>query len=519
MTQEQALNILKSGDNVFLTGAAGSGKTYVLNQYISYLRSHGVAVAVTASTGIAATHLNGTTIHSWSGMGINDTLTDQEIKGLSRNARTAKRISTPAVLIIDEVSMLDASRLQLVNRITRYFRSSFAPFGGLQVVVSGDFFQLPPVYKGQGEEGKMAFQGTGWQDLAPTICYLSEQHRQEDDAYLAVLNAIRDNAVDEGTYALLEERFQAEIPHAKPARLFPHNFNVDSKNDKELDQLAGKTEVFEMTSSGNKKVSQALIKSCLAPERLVVKKEAVVMFVKNNFERKVVNGTMGIIEDFDSATGYPVVRLKDGRRVVAIPDSWHVQDDSGKILAQITQIPLRLAWAITIHKSQGMSLDAAEIDLSRAFSPGMGYVALSRVRSLSGLRLLGFNNTALQVHDLVSQVDAGFKELSAIKAREVEAKDKGLLKSEHEKFLKNSGGQLAPKKEKFEEKNKKEKSTYLTDIRKKYSNAYTPWKEGDDELLTTMFQSGIAREKIGEFFKRQPGSITMRLKKLGLIEE
>lgn len=509
MTQETALNILKSGRNVFLTGAAGSGKTYVLNQYISYLRRHDVSVAVTASTGIAATHLNGTTIHSWCGMGIHDSLLDENIKKLAHNKRLANRVNSAKVLVIDEVSMLDAARLQLINSITRRLRSSQEPFGGLQVVVCGDFFQLPPIQKQGADQSQMAFAGTGWQELDPAICYLSEQHRQEDDQYLAVLNAIRSGDLNDEVYALLEQRLHAPIDHVKPARLFPHNFNVDTKNDAELNNIQGPIKSFAMTSSGNKKLVEGLIKSCLAPEKLTLKKNATVMFVKNDFEHKVVNGTMGLVIGFDAERGYPIVKTKTGQ-VFAEPASWHIENDDGKPLAQITQIPLRLAWAITIHKSQGMSLDAAEIDLSRAFSPGMGYVALSRVRSLAGLRLLGFNNMALQVHDLVSGIDSQFKSESQINAQAVQKTDPHELQHQHQDFIRRAGGKLEPQ---------EQKTSKLAALRQKYAKAYMPWNQEEDSLLESMFKSDIATAKMAEFFKRQPGAITARLKKLGLIEE
>ena len=158
MRQSSALNILKTGKNVFLTGSAGSGKTYTLNQYIHYLRARRVPVAVTASTGIAATHMNGITIHSWSGIGIKDELTERDLSNLARKQFLADRLKDTAVLIIDEISMLHAKQLNLVNQVLKHVRKNDNPFGGIQVVVAGDFFQLPPIgSKGESNRDKFAF--------------------------------------------------------------------------------------------------------------------------------------------------------------------------------------------------------------------------------------------------------------------------------------------------------------------------------------------------------------------------
>ena len=197
MRQKEALDILKLGKNVYLTGAAGSGKTHVLNEYISYLHKHRVPVGITASTGVAATHIGGTTIHSWAGIGIDSELSDYDIEKLTKKAYLKKRIMGVHVLIIDEVSMLDAERLDLVDRVCRMFREPFVPFGGLQVVLSGDLFQLPPISRAGEEDIEFVDASRAWNDLDLHVCYLNEQHRQGDTAYLSVLNAIRDQKVTE----------------------------------------------------------------------------------------------------------------------------------------------------------------------------------------------------------------------------------------------------------------------------------------------------------------------------------
>jgi hypothetical protein len=403
MTQDQAFDILKLGHNAYLTGSAGAGKTFLLNRYIEHLKKNNVEVAVTASTGIAATHMGGVTIHSWSGLGIRHRLTEQDIDALEERRYLFERFQNTRVLIVDEVSMLHHFRLDLVERIIRSFKRNNLPFGGMQVILCGDFFQLPPVSRAPEPEAKFIYHSDAWNEMNLKICYLHEQHRQTDDACVKVLNDIRGNRVSEETLIPLRLRYKKEpkisIP---PTKLYTHNVDVDSVNDEEIEALDGEGEVFEMTSRGHTPLVEALKKSCLAPEKLRLKIGARVMFVKNNMDAGYVNGTLGKVAAFEN--GAPMVETAQGKRIMATPMAWVIEEE-GKVKAEITQVPLRLAWAITVHKSQGMSLDAVEVDLSKSFEKGMGYVALSRVRTLDGLKLLGLNKTALEVNPEVLEFD------------------------------------------------------------------------------------------------------------------
>ena len=419
MTQEQALHLLKQGRNVFLTGPAGSGKTYVLNKYIEFLRQSQVAVGITASTGIAATHLGGVTIHSWSGLGIKDNLTDDDLVSLLMRPYLRKRIMMARVLIIDEVSMLHAFQLDLVNKVCQAFRESDQPFGGLQVVLCGDLFQLPPVSKNR-TESFFVTAAQSWHEAEIVVCYLEEQYRQTDSQLESILNAIPSNEVDEDVFLTLQQRFDAEVDGlAQPTKLYSHNIDVDAVNSAQLEQIEGEARVFDMRLTGQPQLIQALVNGCLAPQRLTLKLGAQVMFVKNNFEQGYVNGTIGQVVDWD-ADGLPVVEALDGRLLSLEMASWQVEEE-GKVRAELVQVPLRLAWAITIHKSQGMSLDAAEIDLSKSFVPGMGYVALSRVRTLDGLRLRGMNNTALRINEFVLELDEQLRKQSRLHVERLES--------------------------------------------------------------------------------------------------
>ena len=406
MTQQEALDILKLGHNAFITGAAGSGKTYVLNEYIKYLQDNEVAVGVTASTGIAASHMGGMTIHAWSGLGIRDSLSPYDLEDMAEKPYLWKRFEKAKVLIIDEVSMLHHFRLDLVDKIAREFKRNQEPFGGLQVVLCGDFFQLPPITRAGEPDACFAYHSPAWKNLQLKICYLHEYHRQSDKTYLNILNAIRSGEVSDDIIRCLKG-CQGKPPKvaAEPTKLYSHNVNVDAENERELDKLPGQTLEYEMSSHGRAALVETLKKSCLSPALLRLKKGARVMFVKNNYELGYVNGTLGVVERLGD---YGItVRTASGKQIDAPLASWTIEED-GKVKAEITQYPLRLAWAITVHKSQGMSLDAAEVDLSRSFAPGMGYVALSRLRSLDGLSLLGLNAMALKVNDEVLEFDEQF---------------------------------------------------------------------------------------------------------------
>ncbi|QQS18001.1 AAA family ATPase [Candidatus Saccharibacteria bacterium] len=410
MRQSQALTLMMEGRSVFLTGAPGAGKTYVLNQFVRLAKQRGKNVAVTASTGIAATHIGGSTIHSWSGLGILDSLSQYDLARLSAKSNLVKRYNATDILVIDEVSMLHGRRLDMVNMVAKKIRQSEAPFGGLQVVLVGDLFQLPPVTRGS-DAADFAHQSAAWQELHPAICYLSEQHRQAvGDSLLDLLGAMRRGEVNEFHEMALRERM-AEVTHEAQAvtRLYAHNIDVDAINQRHLKAITESARTYTMETKGASAKREQLMKSVLAPEVLELKKGAEIMFVANSQKGKFVNGTRGVIMDF--VDGAPLVVTTGGREVLVEPHSWSLEED-GRVKAEVTQLPLRLAWAITIHKSQGMSLDAAEIDLSRSFTPGMGYVALSRVRSMEGIYLVGINQMALAMHPVVHEYDTWLREAS-----------------------------------------------------------------------------------------------------------
>jgi hypothetical protein len=223
------------------------------------------------------------------------------------------------------------------------------------------------------------------------------------------LNYIRQNEINKSKQLLDAENFNDKRLETA-TKLYTHNLDVDTINDKELEKISAEEFVYQMESKYTKTITETLKKGCLAPELLVLKKGAKVMFVKNNFEEGYINGTQGEVIGFNEYE-LPIVRTLSGKKIIVEPVSWRIEED-GEIKAEIRQIPLRLAWAITVHKSQGMTLDTAEIDLSKSFIEGMGYVALSRLKSLDGLKLIGINEIALRVNISVLASDKDFKQIS-----------------------------------------------------------------------------------------------------------
>lgn len=445
MFQSQALEIMNAGASVYLTGAPGAGKTYVLNEFVTAARKQGKSVAVTASTGIAATHINGQTIHSFSGIGISTSLSESVMKRIM--TRRKKSLVNADVLIIDEASMIHAWFFDLVDEVCRRARKNNKPFGGLQVIISGDFFQLPPVsvssrnsdvlgvsveamqmqdkYASHGKnmEGFIT-ESFAWDALNPIVCYLTEQHRQDDGQLLSVLTSIREGSVTQDDYMTVASRIG--VPYDEDdiiTHLFPSNKQADMLNDVQLNRLTGPAHTFVATSAGSAQLVERLKKNMLAPENLVLREGASVMALRNDPDKQYVNGSLGIVKSFTSASkgGWPIVEFDNGHIVTMKPADWEITDVE-TVLAVVSQVPLRCAWGITIHKSQGMTLHRAVMDLRRTFAPGMGYVAMSRVQGLDGLYLQGLNDRAFLVSAdavlLDSQLRSQSDNASAILERE-----------------------------------------------------------------------------------------------------
>lgn len=397
------INAIRARNNVCVTGAAGTGKSFVLEM----VKDHFPYVHITASTGVSAVNVGGVTIHSWAGIG-NASLPVEEIVRFINSGpgtKIRRQLKKAKLLAIDEISMISASVFNLINQVFQKVRQNELPFGGMQILVLGDFFQLPPVSKDQAVE--FCFSSDAWDEAEFKIFELNEVFRQSDLRFIQLLNNIRHAALNDEDIELLKQRECSHPENLKPTLLVTHNYQADKINIEMLDKLVGEEEHrFKMKEQGRETGIAFLKKSCLAPQELVLKRGAQVMMLKNTLQKQgIINGSIGIVSGF-TKNDSPIVKFLNGEVCTISPEDWNIESfnettQEVDLVASIKQIPLALAWAITIHKSQGMTLDYVLCDLSQVFAEGQAYVALSRVRSLDGLYIKGFKPGLLKVSPMV----------------------------------------------------------------------------------------------------------------------
>lgn len=396
------LNAVRAKSNVCITGAAGTGKSFML----SLIKEHFPNIHITASTGVAAVNVGGVTIHSWAGLANGSISLDQIVKFIFSGPGTKirRQIKKAKILAIDEISMISAQLFDLLDQVLKSVKENDKPFGGIQMVVLGDFFQLPPVAK--EEEMRFCFESEAWIEADFKVFELSEIFRQSDIRFIQLLNNIRHAALNDADLQLLLDRQIIPNDNLRPTMLVTHNSQADNINSKMLNDIIEEKYVFKMETGGRDGSIALLKKGCLAPEELILKKGAQVMMLKNTLIKQgIINGSIGIVTGFIK-NGSPIVKFKNGEVCVVAAEEWSIesfneQTQKTEIIASIKQIPLTLAWAITIHKSQGMTLDHVHCDLSQVFAEGQTYVALSRVRSLEGLFIKGFRPEKLKVNEKV----------------------------------------------------------------------------------------------------------------------
>ena len=393
------LALAHGGRNVFLTGMAGTGKSWLLRRFIA---EHPGRVSVTAPTGVAALNVGGMTLHRFCGMrlgpdfGQSDEEFYRELKDERHPAIMAgfRRVRRCEVLVIDEVSMLPGRVLNFVDFLFREERRCAAPFGGTQVITTGDFLQLPPVRTSDKEAHDWAFTSGAWERAEFRTILLEEVKRQDEPEFVRALANFRRGRVWGEDARLLQSRIR-NFPPANLTRLFTHNVQVDKWNNFQLSELPGEPVVLEAKTQGPEQQVEFLRKNLLTPSTLVLKPGALVMFTINRNEPGSgkgeayqpgpvlhVNGELGVVEKIEG--GLVWVRKKGGTLILVEPFTWEFdRNDSNS--ATLTQFPLRLAYAMTIHKAQGLTLDSAYLDIRAAREPGQAYVAVSRVRTLAGL--------------------------------------------------------------------------------------------------------------------------------------
>jgi ATP-dependent exoDNAse (exonuclease V) alpha subunit len=427
MTQDKAYEIIMSGQNIFLTGEAGTGKTWLLNKVIKDLREQKKIVAVTASTGIASTHIGGSTIHSWAGIGIKEKLDISDLYKIKNFPKAYNRIRYTDVLIIDEISMIHGYRLDLVDEVLRFIKDSGYIFGGVQIILVGDFFQLPPVSK-RSNESNYTFNSESWKAANLKVCYLDKNYRQSEDAeFKEILNALRNSKVTNDMKKRLTNLRENKTHMEEAINLYCTNDDVSYENYAKLSIINSTAHDFIYETKGEPKYVEKLTKDWMGESKLTLKKGAKVMTITNHPDQLYVNGSMGKIVGFaDTDEQEPIIEFyKTKRKMTMKKHEWKLEDDNEngfhQILASIYQYPIKLAYAISVHKSQGCTFDYINLDLTKAFNYNMGYVALSRCTSLDGIYLSDYNYASLQTDPVVISKDKEFRSQSLENEKDVKA--------------------------------------------------------------------------------------------------
>lgn len=419
--QRRAFDAVVGGRSVFITGPGGTGKSFLLQTlYAAYRGLTGKQMAVTALTGCAALLLGpwAKTLHSWAGIGLGRGNPVAIARTIATNGRKKKNWRATSCLVIDEISMMTPYLLEFLDTVGRHVRKCDAPFGGLQVVFVGDFYQLPPVTKdlpltpGQAER-LFAFESPLWKEIVQEVIPLRTIIRQHDPLFQKILGEARVGALSPESYEILESRKTMEWKclEIRPTLIFTKNQDVAAINSKQLSKLDGPEHIFTATSAVPPRVPkemadyliEKLDKDAPYEVELKLKERAQVMLITNQDpEAGCVNGSRGVITGFGS-DGVPLVKFLHGPPfpVRVAPATWAIEVDEDKVITR-QQIPLKLAYAMTCHRMQGQSLDAALVDIGPStFEYGQAYVALSRVRSLEGLFVFEIHPKAFKAHPLV----------------------------------------------------------------------------------------------------------------------
>lgn len=426
-------------------------------------------VAVTASTGLAACNIGGVTLHSFSGIGLGKEPAEDLVKKIRRNQKAKQRWLRTKILIMDEVSMLDGDLFDKLEQIARTIRNNGRPFGGIQLVLTGDFFQLPPVPE-SGRQSKFAFDAGTWTTSIEHTIGLHQVFRQKDPEFASMLNEMREGRLTPASISAFR-RLDRPLPQTddtiEATELFPTRQEVERANSVRMQQLHGTVFNFEARDGGtiaNKEQRDRLLQNCMVPEIVSLKKGAQVMLVKN-MDDTLVNGSLGKVTNFmteqmfnafkedeesffnggiseealkreemkvgfglSTAQLFPVVRftLADGttRALLCKREDWKVELPNGEVQASRSQIPLILAWALSIHKAQGQTLERVRVDLGKVFEKGQAYVALSRATSMAGLQVLRFDPKKVIAHE---KVRLFYSSLSRAEQVETKARSKTIL--------------------------------------------------------------------------------------------
>ena len=391
--QQQALEYILQGKNIFITGGGGTGKTEFIKYYIKHYKSK--TTAVTSTTGTSAILIGGTTMYSYLGIGLGKGTMRDIAQKVRKKKYLRDRWLNLQILIIDEISMLSAELFDKLEQVARIVRKNDEPFGGIQIVLAGDFCQLPCI-----DSPNFCFEAKSWKTTIDHIIYLTEILRQSNPIFCKVLSALRLGKKSGPVKKLINSRIGANLDNSfgiMPTKLFSHNTYVDELNKKEIETLAlqNGTEILEYNRIEYLKKNRK-IKHFQAPKTLHLTKNCQVMLIHNlDIPNKLVNGSRGIVTNF--IDDKPVVRFMNGQERLIEYHIWELEENDTK-LGTVEQLPLKPGYAFSIHKSQGATLDLVQVDLEEVFQPGMGYVALSRVKDLESLSIIGINWSRVNAH-------------------------------------------------------------------------------------------------------------------------
>ena len=384
-----------------MTGEAGTGKSFVIRHFLDKAREEGIPVGITASTGVSALNIGGSTIHAFCGIGLGEENEDVLLARVMQNHKVRERIKRCRILFIDEISMITGKLLDKIDYIFKGVRLSKEPFGGMKIVAAGDCLQLPPVFRDK-DEG-FFFESDAWEEADFNVIVLDEIIRQEDQFFRDMLSKIRVGELND--FSALYKRIGVQLPEGKnPIKLYSTNKKVDEENRRGLAKIKSEQRNYLALDDGPEHHLKSLDRNCLAPKNLQLKVGAKVMLLRNlDLSNGLCNGATGKVVAMRPGS----VDVKFNSGIFKIEkESWEIReqifDAEGnsyfKVLASRSQIPLKLAFAISIHKAQSATFDHAYMDLANCFEFGQVYVALSRVRSLEGLSLLSFYPSRIKVN-------------------------------------------------------------------------------------------------------------------------
>ena len=407
--QQYAFNSMKSGKNLFLTGPGGSGKSFLLKYFIDWYRSEKETekekIYVTSTTGLSSILIDGITINRYSGIGIGDRDVEYYYKKIIKMGNLRKRWNETALLIIDEISMMEADTFDKLEILSRKIRKNDEPFGGIQLIVSGDFLQLPPV-----KSTEFCFESISWDMVIDSTFYFDKIIRQNDPILQNILNDVRIGNITPTVKEVLNSVLNKELTNENgiiPTLLFSKKNMVIKHNNEELQKLINDgnenysyTSYYEFSKNikdESKEFYTELINSQYNVEDIVIcAKNSQVMLTINMPEEGLANGSRGIIISF-SKDKYPIVMFLNGKTMEIKPHSYTI--DENKDIVTKVQIPLILSWAITIHKAQGMTLEFLRTDIGNSiFEYGQAYVVLSRIKDLNGLSLINIDYSKIKAH-------------------------------------------------------------------------------------------------------------------------